>query len=263
MEQAPQSKEEILNEAQAKINKSFSQSLALSKPKKHNFARLRIYFTRFLIALLMFFCGYALLVIITADPKYTKAETLQNSAKLEKLIADNAPEFEPTFSSALKLLEKQPGFYNKVVNNIHDIKVKTGYCQYACIYYETFVHPLSLEMPEANFSPKTLIINPKGIKKFADAEEFASLLVHEADHVEYIESTKLRRAGLFIKCSPLLNPHISVFSNLFSISHRIKTIEICAEKAQIKFHKATNTESGYEFKNSFLYNFYKFMGGGG
>ena len=103
---------------------------------------------------------------------------------------------------------------------------------------------------------KTLIINPRGLKSFGSREQFASLLVHETDHVEYIESSKLRRAGLMLKCSPLLNPHISIFSNLPSLTHRLKTMEVCAEKEQIEFHKTNNTESGYEIKHSFVYHFF-------
>ena len=85
------------------------------------------------------------------------------------------------------------------------------------------------------------------------------MLIHETDHVEYLESSKLRRAALFIKCNPLLNPNISLYSNLSDISHRVKAIEICAEREQIAFHKMTNTRSGYIHDNFFVVIF-KFIG---
>lgn len=90
-----------------------------------------------------------------------------------------------------------------------------------------------------------LYINPKGIERFNSPEKFANLLVHETDHVEYLESSRLRRVSLFIKCNPLFNPHISLFSNVSTVTHRVKTIEICAQRAEINFDKEAGISSEY------------------
>lgn len=87
------------------------------------------------------------------------------------------------------------------------------------------------------------------------------MLVHETDHVEHMESSRLRRAALFIHCNPLLNPHISIYSTLPSLEHRLKTMEICAEREQIAFHEATQTYSGYNTEtNIFVITWQMFWG---
>lgn len=219
-------------------------------------AKYKIHIFRILIVSFIVLFIYLIFSFITAPPRYSDAETAVSEKKLEDMMS-KAGKFEPRLRSSLELLKEYPRFYKKVVNNIQDIKVKSGVCSYACIYFtysgrQTMV---DLILPDANFSKKTLIFSPKGMGVFNSDSMFASMLIHETDHVEHIESGKLRRASLFLKCNPLINPHISIDSGLASVVHRIDPMEICAQKEQIRFHKASETTSGYEFKNGIFYNF--------
>lgn len=255
MDNSKKSNREILDEFEKKNFKKQQINSVFYKIFKY-ISPYRFYLLRVFIIVFVIFVVYAIFTSITSPIKYAEKETKLNALEVRHLvdIKIEAIEVKKLFIDALDLLEKYPRYYEKVVNNIQEIKIEPGLCPYACIYYTDFTSPFSFKIPEANFSQKTLVINPRGLKKFNSPEKFASLLVHETDHIEYIESSKLRRAGLFFKCNPILNPNISIFSNLPSITHRIKTMEVCAEKEQIAFHKATETESGYEIKHSFIYN---------
>ncbi len=215
---------------------------------KHN--RLFKHFIRIFIITLILLVIYIIYCAIASPPRYTEAETVKNAAALNDLIDLKAGATAPLFHQSLALLENYPEYYRKVVNNIQDIQISSGICQYTCIYYRKFNtfyrgNLFDTLMPAANFDKKTLILDPRGIGYFHTPVDFASMLVHETDHVEYLESSKLRRAALFIRCNPLLNPNISITSTLPSISHRVEIIEICAERAQIDFSKQTKTASGY------------------
>lgn len=207
--------------------------------------------------ILPFFIFYKVLIV---QPTYSDKETKINGKKFEILIK-NTGQFESKFIGAIKILKQHPRFYKKVVNNIDEIKIES-ICPYMCV-----THYLSLNnIWDLIISPKyigkiPLSINPKSINVYDTDYKFASVLVHEADHIEYLRSGKLRKIALMIKCNPATNFHISIDSMVPTIIHRISPMEICAQKEQIKFHKATETESGYEIKNGLFYRFFWFIPG--
>jgi hypothetical protein len=257
----PKSPKEILDEEHQKMIKGWSRNSKILEKIFFIFKRFNSFFIKTFIFVFSVFIFFIIFQIITAPPKYPKSETEKKAAELDILINSKAGSSIPAFKSALEYLKKYPKYYDKVVNNIIDIEIKSGICPHACIYYSIYFSKdmgmLDLMVPEANFAKKTLVINPRGISRYDTEIKFASMLIHETDHVEYIESSKLRRMGLFIKCNPLLNPNISINSTLSSISHRVKTIEICAEKEQMEFHELTDTDSGFEAKNGIFNKLFK------
>ena len=259
-------KQEMLDEMQDEMMDNLYGKKAKRRRTFLKLSCYRIYLIRVLVISFFVLFVYLSFKILVASPGYTDLETEKNALKLDRLIDEKANEFIPLFHQALDLLKKHPKYYKKVVNNIHDIQISNKMCPYACIYsrgtmiYGTLNFIKESIFPEANFDKKILFINPRMPEYSKNPSDFASMLVHETDHVQYLESSKLRRAALFIKCNPILNPHISVYSRLSDISHRIKTIEICAEKEQIAFHEASKTPSHYSDENIFVLIF-KFVGG--
>lgn len=260
-----QSQEDILNEAQNEVleniyGKKAKRRMLLNKVKWLR-PSLGMGFKLFIIVFIAFIFFFS----ITTPPRYSDEETRLAEENLY-LALDNAGEFRPIVEESLKLLENYPNYYRKVVNNISGLEVVGGICPSACIYYQLnmrihgFTGMVSaIAFPEANNNDKRLIINPKFGKGDVTPVEFASMLVHETDHIEYVESGRLRRAALFLQCNALFNPHISINSRLGDLTHRIQTIEICAEKDQIRFHKLSDTKSGYEVENGIYYNFPSYM----
>ncbi len=92
------------------------------------------------------------------------------------------------------------------------------------------------------------------MKKFDDIV-FASILVHEADHVEYHKSDNLRKQALYIHCQPLLNPNISINSDLPDLEHRFSVKEVCAEIEENAFLKKAGY-SRFSFKNGLIYELF-------
>lgn len=196
--------------------------------------------------------------VLTAPPTYTDKETKINGEKFESLIK-NTEQFESKFIGAIKVLKQQPRFYKKVVNNIDEIIIEKR-CKYACVVGYLNLNSFWDLIVSPKYTGKIpLSINPNSINVYDTNYKFASMLIHEADHVEYLKSEKLRKIALMVKCNPITNFHISVDSAVPSIIHRVSPMEICAQREQIKFHKATKTESGYEIKNGLFYNFSKFI----
>lgn len=255
------SKQEILDETQSQVFDNIYGKKARRRMIFNKLGRFSAFFKRIGLIFILLFFVFIIFLFITASPRYSDEETRAAEKRLENLLSQ-AGEYRSIFEEALEFLKDYPEYYKKVVNNIQDIEVKNGLCPYACIYstrYYTVTGVTDLMaatvLPEANLNKKILVLNPSGAKRYKDKIQFASMLVHETDHVEYLESDRLRRAGLFIKCNPLLNPHISINSRLSDITHRVQAIEICAEKAQIRFHKITDTKSGYEAENGIYHNF--------
>jgi hypothetical protein len=259
------SSQEILDEAQKEVLDNLYGAKARRKIFFSRFGGFKIHAVRILLISVFVSFAYLFFSLISSPPGYSREETKKAEENLATLL-EKTGESRSIFEDSLVFLKKYPQYYKKVVNNIQDIEIKSGVCPYACIYstgYYVIADATDLMMktvfPEANLNKKILIIDPSGGKRLKTEVEFASMLVHETDHVEYMESGRLRRAILFFKCNPILNPNISINSNLPSISHRVKTIEICAEKEQIKFHEITNTKSGYEAEDGIYYNFPAFM----
>ena len=154
-----------------------------------------------------------------------------------------------------------PKYYKKVVNNLNDIELNTKTCRYMCVMHYREIKnfwDLLLAERKAMSHPK-LIVNPRTMNYYKTDYDLAATLVHEADHIEYMKSNRLRKITLFIKCNPALNPKISIESRLDDLQHRIDPMEICAEKEEIKFHQTTNTPSAYEIKHGIIYNFFSFL----
>lgn len=229
--------------------KNSKRKSALFKFKKH-----KIIFVKILIVSLFVFSIFIVYKIITKPIQYTDKETQANIEKLEKNI-EEAGNFKTKFNNAINILKNHPYFYKKVVNNIDKIQIKKV-CPYMCVmkYLElNSVWDLIIAPKSQGETP--LIINPESIDVYDNDYRFASALMHEADHVEYLKSGRLRKLFLIFKCNPVTNFRISVDSTVPTIIHRISPMEICAQKEQIKFHKETNTKSGYEIKNGLFYNF--------
>lgn len=263
--QKKQSQEDILNEAQGKMMKNLYGSSAKQRILFNKLGWFKPFINKgfYFFVIILFF--YIIFQVVTAPPSYSEEETKIAETNLEAALV-NTGEFRGIIEDSLEFLSAYPQYYKKVVNNLSGLEVVSGVCPYACIrctsstYVVGFTNILAAYvLPEANNGEKRLIIDPKGGKAFKDKVEFASMLVHETDHIEYLESNRLRRAALKIKCSPLLNPHISINSRLGDIIHRVQTIEICAEKEQIRFHKLSDTKSDYEFKNGIYYGFPSYM----
>ncbi|MCK5416774.1 hypothetical protein KAI92_05100 [Candidatus Parcubacteria bacterium] len=193
--------------------------------------------------------------------KYSFEETKIAEKRVNLLIEQKGGELKDELRETMNYLKDYPEFYEKVVNNIQDIQINNNICKSlfsssgapAAIQAQVNAGYNPLKLQEANFNRKTLLLSPNAMRRYNyDSVELASTLIHESDHVEFLESGKFRRVLLFVKCNPLLNPHISIFSNVPSIRHRITTIEICAQKEEIRFRKQSNTKSGYELRNSIL-----------
>ncbi len=215
--------DEIINEG----NKNIKHAHFFNKLKRFKFlGRFFIFAAALLFAFLVF-------SVITAPPSYSDRETEMNEKIFNRLV-EGTGKFEPLFIETLPLLKQYPYFYKKVVNNIKSIEIK-----------KNMSSPMSIYL---TFGKGALSINQSYFNYYQDNYKFASSLIHEADHAEYVRSGRLRKMALALKCNALTNPNISINSGLPSLGHRLKPIEICAEKEQIKFHKKTNTQSGYEAK---------------
>ncbi|MDA3840249.1 MAG: hypothetical protein PF572_04110 [Patescibacteria group bacterium] len=253
----PQTDKEILNDVQDGIFNSLYGKKAKRRKffKKHS--SLLTHAKRVLIIPIVVYSFVLTCKVIIAAPSYSDEETIKNEAALLKMIDEKGGVTRDRFLSSLKLLKESPAFYRKVVNNIDELEVRDGICDYACVrssssvvLYNAVDFMAYVVSPDANFNKKILTIDPTGFKHFDNDVEFASMIVHETDHVEYLESSRLRRGALAIHCNPIINPHISVYSGIPDISHRIQTIEICAEKAQIDFHEASLTHSSYDTESN-------------
>jgi len=224
--------------------------------------RFRIHLRRIVILAAILSAIYFTVFILTLPPRYSDAETKVKGGNFAKAI-EQTGEFKPKFVNALNLLKQYPYYYKKVVNNIESIELKKGIrgCPYMCVLsymeFRSFWDLLLIE--RKNIKKPKLIVNPKTMNVYKTNYDLVSVLIHEADHIEYMKSNRLRKLALFVKCNPITNFRISVDSTVPSIQHRVDPMEICAQKEQIKFHKETKTQSGYEIKNGILYNFGRFI----
>lgn len=221
------------------------------------FGRFGSFFRKLFILFLILFFIYAIYRGITSPPKYSEEQTTANGKRFEQLI-QNTSQFKPRFEGALKILKQYPDYYAKVVNNMEQIEINTEKCKYMCIWQSKIYYSFS----DAVFSGGEVIgkaklyINPDNINAFRTDVDFASSLIHEADHVEFIRSGRLRKSLLWLKCNPLVNPKISIDSYIPDLEHRIKPMEICAEKEEINFHKLLKIPSQYEMGRGILRSFW-------
>lgn len=235
--------------------KNPKKRLILLRLKKHKKRFIRI--SKFLFIIFFIFVIYK---VITRPIRYTDEKTIINREKLEKTL-ETTGDLKILFDRALDVLKEQPYYYKKVVNNIDKIIISNR-CPYMCVTQYLKLNSIwDLIISPKNQGQIPLIINPAGLKAYNTDYKFASALIHESDHIEYLRSGRLRKFGLMIKCNPVTNFRISVDSTIPSIVHRVSPMEICAQKEQIKFHKKTKTKSGYEIKNGILYNFSLFIWG--
>ena len=220
--------------------------------------RFRIHLRRIVILVVVLFIICFAIFLLTLPPRYNDVKTEINGKNFIKAI-EQTGEFKPKFINALNLLKQYPYYYKKVVNNIESIELKKGIwgCPYMCVLsYMEFSGFWDLFMIERkNIAKPRLIVNPETMNLYKTDYDLASILIHEADHIEYMKSNRLRKLALVVKCNPITNFRISVDSTVPSIQHRVDPMEICAQKEQIKFHKETKTKSGYETKQGILYNF--------
>lgn len=202
----------------------------------------------------IFFIIFITIEILALPRQFSEYETEINGKNFEITVSQTGT-YKNQFDNTIQILKKYPYFYKKVVNNIDSIQINNK-CPLMCVSfnynYESWLD-LIIIPPNKNKIP--LSINPSSTNTYNDDYKFTSALIHEADHIEFLRSSKIKKIARMIKCNPITNFRISIDSNLSSITHRISATEICAEKEQIKFHKATKTESGYEIKNGILYNF--------
>lgn len=210
------------------------------------------------VILAVLFVLYGIYRAIIATPNYSAQATATNGARLEQLLATAGP-FQQPLANAVQVLQNYPGFYAKVANNVSELRFEHR-CPYLCILQEVQLSKpwdTIWGVPYQGVIP--LLINPDGLKSFPTSYDLAAALVHEADHVEFLRSSRLRKLALTLHCNPLINLRISIDSNLPSLVHRLSPMEICAEKQEIAFHQASNTASGYEFKRGLIYNFSRAM----
>lgn len=170
---------------------------------------------------------------LVAHPVYADNITKVNTERFEKIIGIQGGEYKNKFYDALKILKKNPVFYGKVVNNIKQITYQQD------VLHLTGVIPMMV-YPQTG----SLVINVAWFRT-AEPLDIASALVHESDHIEYFKSNGIRRTALFMHCNPVFNADISVTSSIPDINHRINIVEICAEKAEVDFHKLNGTKSQY------------------
>lgn len=245
---------DILNRCDKKLDKFWYRKNSKTEIVLSKFKKYKKHFVRLLKILLVILFVFIVYKVVTRPIQHTDAETMINKEKLEKAI-EKTGDFKILFDRALNILEEHPDYYKKVVNNIDTIEIKKS-CPYMCVaqYLElTSIWDLIIAPKYKGQIP--LIINPNSLKDYDTDYKFASALIHETDHVEYLRSNRLRKFGLMLKCNPMTNFRISVDSAVPTIVHRVSPMEICAQKEQIKFHKETKTKSGYEIKNGLLYNF--------
>lgn len=251
----------ILDEIEDEMRNKVSKKSKKIKIRFLIWEKIRVHIQRILYASLIFFIFFIVFSFITEPLKYSDSETAITEKRIYELLHETG-DVAPKLVDALNVLKKYPNYYKKVVNNIQEISIDSK-CEYACICSTVQIgNTMELILPKENNAKKILHINPHWIKTERSNIDIASVLVHETDHVEYLESSRVRRIALNIKCNALLNPNISITSGLISVIHRIDAKEICAEKEQIKFHKLTGTESGYEFNNGIFANFFENMANG-
>lgn len=253
-----ENKEEILDEWEKELRDNWFGKKARRIILLRRFNRFSGRFRRFFVLSLILFFVYIIYKGLTAPPKYSEEETIINSERFEQLI-QNTGQFKPRFEGALKILKQYPNYYQKVINNIAQIEITEKHCFYMCIntgIYYVYSNYWPVVAKGEIISDPILFINPKSSSAYQGDIEFASSLVHEADHVEFSKSDRWRKLALWLKCNPLVNPQISVDSYLPSIEHRIKPMEICAEKEEIKFHKLFKIPSQYEMGPGILSNFW-------
>jgi len=177
-----------------------------------------------------FIPGIAFLLVITIvyiiliqPPHYNPAETESNKQALFNTLLKNDA-FSENVISALSLIEKEDKTtFEAIVNNLANIKINpeqsvlalTSYPQNQITFAQKFSTPLNSQ---------------------ADLIFFSGILVHEGNHLEYLNSSRIRKLLLGVKCSVVFNPKY-FFSTIPSIEHHILPEEICAFKVQEKFYE--------------------------
>ncbi len=223
---------EIVDNLSGRGKESFWEAKILKKKQKYLI--MSVVFVSFLFI-------YSVYRFIVAPPHYTDEETARSEKIVEKMLPKMG-NMEPRLRGALKILKKHPRYYKKVINNITNLKITRSACPYACAF------------------PGTVFINPRGVNKYARTDKiFAGVLVHETDHVEFFDSSPLRRKALYIHCNPLLNPQITLSTWIPDISHRLEHVEICAEKEEAKFLKEVDSPSPYGITETFPFMFFRII----
>lgn len=94
-------------------------------------------------------------------PRYAEEQTRKNEIRLMRLTDQKTGSYRSTFLKAMEILREHPRFYDKVVNNIHDIEIRGWACPYACIYSVSYRYVYGVTdflretlAPEANFNKK-------------------------------------------------------------------------------------------------------------
>lgn len=227
-------REQILNEFFIEKNRMTFQKTAFKIFSTVKYIKLAYLFIG-LSVVLLFVIIFSRIVL--SRPIYTDRQTMANGQRFLQLSAQTGT-FAPKLGKALDLLKKQPEFYAKVVNNVEEIKIDRK-CPMAMACIETTIYAISTnELPKRYPSKAVLHINPRYEKLFNNSRELASVLVHEADHVEFARSNAIRRTALHVKCNPFLSFHILKARQ--PLYRSILATETCAEMAQDKFEKDLN-----------------------
>lgn len=184
---------------------------------------------------------------VMGTPKYTKSETYVNEIEFYELINRDAGDYKDTFIKMAEYLKKYPRYYELVVNNIKKIS-----------FHEKIPGGKSNASMAAGSGGELFVRRSPNGKKATniDISGFASVVIHEANHLEYFKRNKWRARFLNIQCSPFLNTNISVMTTGLDADHKYETVEICAEREQLKFANLAHIEEYQLKKHGVIYYFF-------
>ncbi len=207
--------------------------------------------------LLLIFVAAPIFFIIMRDtvvyPRYSKNKTKANEIRFAQMMDRKGGELKDDIEDVLEKLKPYGRYYELIINNVKYIKyvdkAKCGGAR-ACAGGGVIFFAINKDTGRTFYGLPALA----GAARDRATTLFASMMVHEANHLEYQRSSKWRKRFFNIYCSPFLNTNISLYSDLDK-AHAYNTVEICAEKEQIRLINELGGKQRFN-EHGLIYYFY-------
>jgi hypothetical protein len=136
--------------------------------------------------------------------RYAEAATRANEPRFLEAVGSTG-EFRAYFDPAIAVLREYPEAYATVVNTIEEIRVREK-CPgaVACVYSVEELNFTWRDFPLRSVGTPALYLSPRWPSKLGPAE-YAAVLVHEADHIEWHRLGRARAAANWIRFNPVTN----------------------------------------------------------
>jgi len=240
----PQNKnpKEFLTETED-IKSYLQDQLRLSRWQK---AKMRFPVLRFsrlwaiLAPFVIFGSIYLFVLVFTAPPGYSEKET----ALAEKqIVVTGSPQFLENHRKTMEFLKKHyPSYYKKIINSPEKIAGSLKIGVFVIAGLSTRARAYMAKLSDGTLIKKEIQVNQNPYDQPFQSDgalyEYAEVLVHEADHIEYAQASWFRNVLLAIRCSPLINWDIALFETaIIDVEHKVRPVEICAIRQQLAFRK--------------------------